>query len=129
MALQSLACCRSKFTKVCICTSLNRLRISFTKCAVISTIKEMKQRNEFGMAHPLLVTSIVLGVCAVGFAAFSIWAFLNYQDQKNNVDAKIAAAVADAKRVQSEEEQAKFVEQEKEPLRKIVGPDDLGQVT
>lgn len=80
------------------------------------------------MAHPLLITSIVLGVLTVGLSTFAVWAYLNYQDQKNNVDAKIAAAVSDAKREQSEEDQRTFAEQEKLPTRQLVGPADLGQV-
>lgn len=80
------------------------------------------------MVHPLLLTSIVLGVLTVGLGGFSLWAYLNYQDQKNNTDAKIAVAVADAKREQGEADQAAFLEQEKIPTRQIVGPADLGQV-
>ena len=80
------------------------------------------------MVHPLLLTAIVLGVLTVGLGGFSVWAYLNYQDQKNNVDAHISAAVADAKREQQEADQADFVEQEKVPTRQLVGPVDLGQV-
>ena len=80
------------------------------------------------MVHPLLLTAIVLGVLTVGLGGFSVWAYLNYQDQKNNVDAKVAVAVADAKREQQETDQAAFLEQEKVPTRQIVGPTDLGQV-
>jgi hypothetical protein len=88
----------------------------------------MKRPHELGMVHPLVITAIVLSIFTVGFGAFSVWAFLNYQDQKNNVDAKVAVAVADAKRAQSTTDQTAFAEQEKEPNRQIVGPADLGQV-
>jgi hypothetical protein len=53
---------------------------------------------------------------------------VNYTDQKNNVDQKISAAVADAKRQQIIDDEAKFAEREKQPTRQFVGPDDLGRV-
>lgn len=88
----------------------------------------MNRSSEFGAAHPLLITAIVLSVLTVGLGAFSMWAFVNYQDQKNNVDAKIAVAVSDAKREQTQADEAAFAEQEKQPTRQIIGPTDLGQV-
>jgi hypothetical protein len=89
----------------------------------------MKRTHELGMVHPVFVTAVGLSITTVVLAVFGVWAFLNYQDQKNNVDAKVAAAVADAKRAQSEADQVTFAEQEKQPTRKITGPTDLGQVT
>lgn len=89
----------------------------------------MNYSKETGMVHPLLISTIVLSVFVVGLGGFSIWAFLNYQDQKNNVDAKISVAVAAAKEEQTKADQANFTEQEKLPTRQIVGPSDLGQVT
>lgn len=80
------------------------------------------------MVNPLVIISVVLAVFVVGLGGFSIWAFLNYQDQKNNVDAKVNAAVSDAKHQQTATDQAAFAEQEKLPNRQIVGPPDLGQV-
>lgn len=88
----------------------------------------MKRSYESGLVHPLLVTAIVLGVFTIGLGGFSVWAFLNYQDQKNNVDAKIEVAVSDAKREQAVADRAEFVEQEKVPTRQLIGPADLGQV-
>lgn len=88
----------------------------------------MKRSHEAGMIHPLVITSVVLAVLTVGLGAFSIWAYLNYQDQKNNVDPKIAAAVATAKQQQTADDQKNFDEQEKLPNRQIIGPVDLGQV-
>lgn len=89
----------------------------------------MNYTKESGMVHPLLISTIVLSVFVVGLGGFGIWAFLNYQDQKNNVDAKVAVAVAAAKEEQLKTDQASFAEQEKLPTRQIVGPSDLGQVT
>lgn len=86
-------------------------------------------RAESGLVHPLLVITIVLAFLTVGFGGFGVWAFVNYQDQKNNVDIKIADAVTAAKQAQTDADQAIFTEQEKQPTRQIIGPADLGKVT
>lgn len=79
--------------------------------------------------HPFVVTSVVLSILVVALGGIGIWAFVNYQDQKNNVDAKIEAAVAAAKQEQSEADDKLFAEREKQPARQLVGPADLGQVS
>lgn len=89
----------------------------------------MKRSSELGLVSPIVITAIVLSVFVVGLGAFSVWAFVNYLDQKNNVDAKVSAAVADAKRDQASDDQKTFAEQEKAPNRQLVGPADLGEVT
>ncbi|MGH7196268.1 MAG: hypothetical protein ACREGJ_00695 [Candidatus Saccharimonadales bacterium] len=89
----------------------------------------MQQRYEQGLVNPLVVMTIVLGVLVVGLSGFGLWSFINYQDQKNNVDAKIEAAVADAKRAQREEDEKLFAEREKQPVRQLIGPEDLGRVS
>ncbi|HYG84144.1 MAG TPA: hypothetical protein VD907_04645 [Verrucomicrobiae bacterium] len=81
-----------------------------------------------GSLNGLLVMTIVLGVLAAGFGAVMVWALVNYNDQKNNVDSKVAIAVAEAKREQALEDEDKFAEREKEPYRRFIGPDDLGRV-
>ncbi len=58
-----------------------------------------------------------------------IWALVNYNDQKNNVDGKIAAGVELGKKEQKEADQLVFDEKEKEPLKEFIGPKDLGRVT
>lgn len=59
----------------------------------------------------------------------SIWAYINYMDQKNNVDSKIDVAVAEAVKVQADEDAAAFLEKEKQPNRQFVGPDDYGRLS
>jgi hypothetical protein len=86
------------------------------------------QYSERGPLNPLLIITIVLSVAMVGLAIFGVWSFLNYNDQKNNVDQKIEAAIAEARRQQSEEDEAKFAEREKQPTKLFVGPEDLGRV-
>lgn len=89
----------------------------------------MIRNDQRGEVNPLLLISIVLTILVLGLGSFSIWAYVNYSDQKNNVDQKISAAVADAKRQQSSDDEASFVEREKQPTRQFVGPDDFGHVT
>ena len=85
--------------------------------------------NETGSANPLLISNIILAVLAVGFGSVMVWALINYNDQKVNVDSKIAHAVTDAKKVQIGEDEKSFIEREKAPLVQYVGPEDLGRVT
>lgn len=86
-------------------------------------------KRQDGAASGLAILSVVLILFVMVFGSVMIWALVNYNDQKNNVDAKVEAAVALAKQEQSETDQKKFAELEKEPYRQFVGPDDLGRVT
>ncbi len=88
-----------------------------------------RRNNQSGSVNPLLIASIVLGLFAAGFAGFSIWAFSNYMDQKNNTDAKISVAVENSKKAQASELEKQFVEREKQPYEVFTGPDDLGSVS
>lgn len=76
-----------------------------------------------------LIIKIVLISVAVISLAFAGWSFVNYLNQKNNVDTKIEAAVTEAKKNQVDTDEAKFAEREKEPNREFIGPADYGQVT
>jgi hypothetical protein len=89
------------------------------------------KKNEFlqqGSVSGALIASVVLGVLVVVLGSVSIWALVNYNDQKDNVDSKVEIAVAAAKTKQSEDDDKKFAEREKEPYDRFVGPDDLGRV-
>lgn len=80
-----------------------------------------------GIATSTLVIAGV-SVFAVVFAGLAIWAYVNYADQKNNVDAKISNAVAKAEKEQADVLERKFAEREKEPLRSFAGPSDYGSL-
>lgn len=92
-------------------------------------MQSSQQSRETGAVHPLLVSSIILGLLTVVFAGFSFWAFTNYVDQKDNVDAKIETAVTAAKKEQSVADEKLYLEREKQPFVQFTGPDDLGHVT
>jgi hypothetical protein len=92
-------------------------------------MRSMKRSSSAGFVPISIILNVVLAVLVLGVGAFAIWAFVNYQDYKDNVDAKVADAVKDAKTAQKKDDDAAFAEQEKLPTRQLVGPDELGSVT
>lgn len=82
-----------------------------------------------GSINPLLISTILLAVLAVAFGGVMVWALSNYNDQKNNTDSKINAAVTIAKKKQTDIDQTNFFEKYKQPFNQLVGPDDFGHVT
>jgi hypothetical protein len=87
------------------------------------------RQSERGAISGGAVAAIILGVCATAFAGLAIWALLNYNEAKTDVDGKTALAVAEAKKIQADDDEKKFAEREKEPRREFVGPDDYGRLT
>jgi hypothetical protein len=88
-----------------------------------------RYKNEQGAISWTLVAIIGLVVLTMVGGSLAIWAYLNYNEQKTNVDGKIALAVAEAKKEQADVEAEKFAQREKEPNRQFVGPDDYGRLT
>jgi hypothetical protein len=88
-----------------------------------------RHRQQQGAVSGSLIAIIGLIVLVLGFGSAAIWAYMNYSEQKTNVDGKISLAVAEAKKEQADDDEAKFAEREKEPRREFVGPDDYGRVT
>lgn len=88
----------------------------------------MNRVSDRGSAKTWLIISIVTITTTVALAAALVWALINYFDQKNNVDTKVSAAVAEARKDQADADEAKFLEREKDPNRQFVGPDDYGRV-
>ncbi len=84
---------------------------------------------ERGAISGAAVTAILLGIFMALFAGLSLWLFLLYNEQKTDVDGKVALAVSEAKKKQADDDEARFAEREKEPRREFVGPDDYGRVT
>jgi hypothetical protein len=76
----------------------------------------------WGLIVPLVV-SIVLFIAALGFG---VWAFAGRADYKNNSDKKAADAVAIAVQQESTRKDKEFVEKEKNPLKKYLGPAAFG---
>lgn len=87
------------------------------------------RKQEQGGVSGSLLAIIGLSLLTAVAGSLAIWAFLNYNEQKTNVDGKIDLAVAEAKKEQADEDEQKFAEREKEPNRQFVGPDDYGRLT
>jgi hypothetical protein len=88
----------------------------------------MNHRTQRGAVNAWLITTIILAVTTIVAAGFLIWALINYFDQKDNVDSKVALAVAEAEKKQADTLDAKFREEEKKPNEKFIGPDDFGRL-
>lgn len=82
-----------------------------------------------GQISPMLIWVALLGVMTVAFAGLSVWAYMNYLSQKQDVDSKVTAAVATAVKKQSDTDETKFAEREKQPLKQFAGLDDYGHIT
>lgn len=76
-----------------------------------------------------MIIGIAAIVVAVLLAAGFVWAVLQYIDQRDNTDSKVTAAVSEAVKTQADKDAAAFLEQEKEPNRLFVGPDDYGRLS
>lgn len=85
--------------------------------------------DDSGATDGWMITTIVSVVFLLTLIGLSIWLYISYSEQKTNVDTKIDAAVAVAKKDQADVDEIKFAQREKEPLRGFVGPDDYGRVT
>lgn len=88
-----------------------------------------QNKQERGAISGSLIAIIGLSVLVVTAGSAAIWAYVNYNEQKTNVDSKISLAVAEAKKEQSDQDEEKFAQREKEPNRQFVGPDDYGRLT
>lgn len=87
------------------------------------------RNHERGAINASMFAIIALTVLVIAFGSFGVWAYLNYMEQKKDVDSKISSAEDKAKLVQSTADEEKFAKREKEPLRQFVGPADYGRLT
>jgi len=94
----------------------------------MTDMRKISSQNQAGFISGAAVASIVLGILVLVFGSIMIWALVNYNDQKNNVDSKIASGVELGKKEQQNKDQAAFDEKEKQPLKEFIGPADLGRV-
>jgi hypothetical protein len=87
---------------------------------------DSKRNQDGGVGTILLV--VVLVVMLGGALAVGVWANNGRTDYKNNVDAKIATAVAAAKQQQTTADDAQFAQVSKDPLRSYDGPEAYGSL-
>ena len=80
-------------------------------------------------ANVPVILAIVFLIAALGFGGAFAWAFLNYTDQKDNVDSKITIARAEEKKAAEERADVVYAEKEKQPNRQFAGPEDYGRLS
>lgn len=93
-----------------------------------SSLLGMRSYNQNGSVASFAVIFILMLVI-VGAAVFGGWAYTNGQDYKNNSDKKATEAVEAAKKVQADELQKTFAEQEKQPAKNYKGSITYGTVS
>ncbi len=86
------------------------------------------QDKQQGSVIMIVMISVMTGL-AVIFGGLAIWSYMQYTEQKTDVDGKIKVAVLDAEKKQSDEDEKKFAEREKEPNKDFIGPDDYGRLS
>ena len=89
----------------------------------------MKRLDQRGAIDSWLIAFVVTLVIALGALGFGMWAFSGRQDYKTNVDEKVAVAVVDAEKANSEKKDKEFAEKEKNPLRTYAGPATYGSLS
>jgi hypothetical protein len=89
-----------------------------------------RSHNDSGNAKTtiLVVAIAILTVLFLGSAGFGYWAYAERTDYKENVDAKIAAASEVVRKNTTEENNKKFAEEYKNPLKVYTGPASLGTI-
>lgn len=88
----------------------------------------MIKLNQNGAVGGLMISFVLAVLMLLGAIGFGAWAFMSRQDYKDNVDAKISAAVEVAKKEEAKKKDAEFVEAEKKPLRTYNGPEAYGSM-
>lgn len=83
---------------------------------------------ESGAVNGMLIALISVIVLFVIAGSLAIWAYINYDRERTTVESQIKIAVAAAQKEQSDLDDKKFAEREKEPNQQFVGPDDFGRV-
>jgi hypothetical protein len=89
----------------------------------------MTKKFHNGSAKAWMITTICLIVFVAGLAVLSVWLFLNYTDQKDNVDSKIADAKAIVEREQAEIYENKLTKEKNNPFNDFNGPEDYGSLS
>lgn len=75
-----------------------------------------------------LVLAIIFGITTVILVGVSVYLWLEYSEQKTNVDSIAANRVAEATKAQAENLEIQFAEREKQPMQQFTGPEDFGRL-
>lgn len=85
--------------------------------------------RQSGAINNQLLVIIGLLVLIVGLSGLSAWLYTEYDEQKTEVNSKIAVAEAAARKKQAEEDDVKIKAIEEEPNREFAGPEDFGRLS
>lgn len=85
------------------------------------------KEDKSGKAKTLII--IILSIVLVVLVGIFLWILMDYTSVKTDVEGQIATAVAEAKDQQAKQLEKEHAEQEKNPYKIFVGPEDYGQLT
>jgi hypothetical protein len=88
----------------------------------------MNKLNQDGAVSGAAISLVICVLLLLGAIVFGAWAYSSRQDYKNNVDAKVNAAVGIAKQEESTQKDKQFAEEEKSPLKTYNGPEAFGSL-
>lgn len=88
----------------------------------------MLRQNQTGAISAAAIWLVLTILLLIGALIFGGWAYSSRQDYKNNVDAKINAAVTIAKQQEATAKDKAFAEAEKSPLKTYNGPEAYGSI-
>jgi hypothetical protein len=85
-------------------------------------------RSQVGAINVLVIPLILVILLLIGAAGFAFWAYGERTDYKDNVDVKIADAVAIAQQKVSTQKDKEFAQKEKYPYHTYTGPSAYGSL-
>lgn len=90
-------------------------------------IDPVKKKDTSGLIKTIVI--IITSLVAVTFIGLFVWMFIQYNDERTDVEGQISIAVATAKDEQALKDEAEFLEREKYPYKIFAGPVDYGELS
>ena len=85
--------------------------------------------HESGAVNGWVVTAIAFIFLFLAAAGLAVWALMEYGGLKSTFDNQVNLKSAEAAKKQSDEDEKKFAEREKQPYTQFASPDEFGRVT
>ncbi|MDO4871862.1 MAG: hypothetical protein Q4A27_00300 [bacterium] len=82
-----------------------------------------------GKVEGSTIVIILLSIALVGLGAFGVWAWMNYERSRTDVEGQVNLAVSEAKKQEAEEQAEKYAERERANVIKFNGPADYGGIS
>jgi len=89
----------------------------------------MYKRYNRGSIDPMAVAFVLVSILAIVAIGVAVWAYINYNEEKNTVNQQVQVAELNKEKEVSERMNAEFLEKEKLPNRKFNGPEDYGSLS